>query len=90
MQGAIPLGHETLEGDIAKGGSIQENELETALFHKRCPVPNLNAIDPILSRPKGASRPGALGIGEGEQWRVGRSATWSIGDWRSGWANAVH
>ena len=50
------MGGETLEGDIAEGGSIQENELETALFHKRCPVPNLNAIDPILSSPKGASR----------------------------------
>jgi hypothetical protein len=28
------MGCETLEGDIAKGGSIQKNELETALFHK--------------------------------------------------------
>ncbi len=50
------MGCETLEGDIAEGGSIHEKESKRGLVHKRFPVPNLNAIDPILSSPKGASR----------------------------------
>ncbi len=50
------MGCETLEGDIAEGGSIHENESKRGLVHKRFPVPNLNAIDPILSSPNGASR----------------------------------